>query len=124
MSEGKIESLLKEDRLFEPPAEFAASAHIKNREQYDEVRRRALEDPEAFWADIAKELSWFKPWERVLDWEPPFAKWFVGATTNLSYNCLDRHLETGGDKIAIRWEGEPGDRRGLSVCRGAFAARG
>ena len=130
MSDDKIESLLKEDRVFEPPAAFAAAAHIKNRHDYDEIRRRALEDPEAFWAGIAADLTWFKGWDRVLEWEPPFAKWFAGATTNLSYNCLDRHLESGGDKIAIRWEGEPGDRRDISyrelhaeVCLFAGALR-
>jgi len=86
MTEKNIESQLQEDRLFEPPAEFAAAAHIKNRAQYDAICERAKREPEAFWAEIAAELHWFEPWQRVLEWEVPFAKWFVGGTTNLTYN--------------------------------------
>ncbi len=132
MSENKIESLLHEDRLFEPPAAFAEAAHIKSRADYDRIRADALADPEGFWAGIAGELSWFKGWDRVLDWQPPFARWFVGGTTNISHNCLDRHLDgPRRDKPAILWEGEPGDSRTLTyaelheeVCRFAGALRG
>ncbi len=115
MSEKKIESLLHEERLFEPPAEFSAAAHIKSREQYDAIRAEAAADPEKFWATHAEELHWFRKWDKVLEWEAPFAKWFVGGTTNVSYNCLDRHVEAGlGDKTAILWEGEPGDTEAIS----------
>ena len=110
-----IESLLQESRLFEPPAEFAAAAHVKSRAEYDEIRARASADPEAFWAEVASGLHWFRPWDRVLDWDPPFAKWFDGATTNLSHNCLDRHLSgPRRTKTAILWEGEPGETRALT----------
>ena len=87
--------------------------------------QQALDDPEGFWASMAKELDWFKPWEKVLEWNPPFAKWFVGGRTNIAHNCLDRHLTTARkNKAAIIWEGEPGDERILTyqalhreVCR-------
>jgi acetyl-CoA synthetase len=115
MSSKEIESLLHENRLFEPPTEFAAKAHIKSRADYDAICDHARRDREGFWAEKASELHWFKKWDRVLEWDPPFAKWFVGGRTNLSYNCLDRHLD--GDrrnKPAILWEGEPGDKRTLT----------
>jgi acetyl-CoA synthetase len=132
MSQNQIESLLHEGRVFEPSPEFSAAAHIKSRQDYDRIRAEALADPEAFWADKASALHWFRRWDRVLDWQPPFARWFVGGTTNISYNCLDRHLAAGrGDKPAILWEGEPGDRRTLTyadlhaeVCRFAGALTG
>ncbi|MFQ5478060.1 MAG: acetate--CoA ligase [Candidatus Binatia bacterium] len=115
MDDKKIESLLREERLFEPPSDFAAKAWIKNRKQYDRIRESAFADPESFWANTASELHWFRRWDKVLEWEIPFAKWFVGGTTNLSYNCLDRHVDSErGAKTAILWEGEPGDRRELS----------
>jgi acetyl-CoA synthetase len=77
--------------------------------------RRSLEDPHGFWSELAFELHWFAPWTQVLDWRPPFARWFVGGTTNISYNCLDRHLTTWRrNKAAIIWEGEPGDQRVLT----------
>jgi acetyl-CoA synthetase len=126
MTEKNIESLLKEQRVFPPNPEFSRHAHIHSLEVYDSISKRAFEDPEGFWAGIALELHWFEPWQKVLEWEVPFAKWFVGGKTNLSYNCLDRHLENPSvkDKIAILWEGEPGDVRSLSytmlhreVCR-------
>jgi acetyl-CoA synthetase len=135
MTEKNIESLLHEDRSFEPPVEFASAARLGNREDYDAIRSKAAADPEAFWASIAEELHWFRKWDEVLDWSnPPFAKWFVGAKTNISHNCLDRNLDRGlGDKTAILWEGEPGDRREISyselhasVCEfaGALLAKG
>jgi acetyl-CoA synthetase len=110
-----IESLLQESRLFDPPPGFAAAAHVKSRAEYDALRKQAAADPEGYWAGIAKQLHWFKPWTQVLDWKPPFAKWFDGGTTNLSYNCLDRHLDgPRRNKTAILWEGEPGDTRTLT----------
>ncbi|HIF64843.1 MAG TPA: acetate--CoA ligase [Deltaproteobacteria bacterium] len=135
MTEKNIESLLHEDRRFEPPVKFASAARVGNREEYDAIRSKAAADPEAFWASIAEELHWFRKWDEVLDWSnPPFAKWFVGAKTNISHNCLDRNLDRGlGDKNAIIWEGEPGDRREISyselhasVCEfaGALLAKG
>jgi acetyl-CoA synthetase len=125
MAETNIESLLKEQRVFPPSPEFAKAAHIQSRQAYDSLAQRALEDPEGYWADIASELHWFEPWKKVLEWEEPFSKWFVGGKTNISYNCLDRRLATAHkNKVAILWEGEPGDVRALSyqmlhfeVCR-------
>ena len=103
---GGIEALLQEDRTFPPPEEFARNANIKDPNVYEEARQ----DPEAFWARFAGELDWFEPWEQVLDWNPPDAKWFVGGKLNASYNCVDRHLKTSRrNKAAIIWEGEPGD---------------
>ncbi len=82
-------------------------------EGYRELYRRAEQDPEAFWGDIAaREIHWFEKWKQVLDWQPPFAQWFVGAKTNVSYNCLDRHAASHRkNKVAILWEGEPGEQR-------------
>ncbi len=120
-----IESSLKEDRRFPPPAAFARAAQVKSLAEYEALYARAERDPEAFWAEIARELHWFQPWSQVLEWQEPWAKWFVGGTTNLAYNCLDRHLDTSRrNKAAIVWEGEPGDKRTLTyhelhreVCR-------
>jgi acetyl-CoA synthetase len=107
-----IESTLHENRVFPPPAEFAANAHIKSFEEYEELYAEAAADPAAFWAKQAEDLHWFKKWETALEWNEPHAKWFVGGRLNISYNCLDRHLETGrADKTAIIWEGEPGEHR-------------
>ena len=115
MAQVDIESVLKEDRVFEPPKDFSAKAHIKNLQDYETLYQQALDDPEGFWASMAKELDWFKPWEKVLEWNPPFAKWFVGGRTNIAHNCLDRHLTTARkNKAAIIWEGEPGDERILT----------
>ncbi len=116
MSE-EIESVLKEARVFAPPAAFSAAAHVADDVALDAIRREAARDPEAFWAGIARELHWFTPWQTVLEWTPPFAKWFVGGTTNLCYNCVDRHVATWRrNKAAIIWEGEPGDRRTLTFA--------
>ncbi|MGH9850574.1 MAG: acetate--CoA ligase, partial [Blastocatellia bacterium] len=114
-SQPDINSLLKEDRVFAPSTSFSAAAHIKSREDYDRIYKRSVEDPEGFWSEIASELHWFKQWDKVLEWDEPFAKWFVGGQTNISYNCLDRHLATWRkNKAAIIWEGEPGDTRTLT----------
>jgi len=106
-----IEALLQEVRTFAPPPEFAANAIARDPEVYE----RAAGDPQAFWAEIARELHWYRPWDNVLQWDLPFARWFDGGRTNIAYNCLDRHLS--GDrknKAAIVWEGEPGDSRVLT----------
>ena len=121
----QIQSVLKETRVFPPPAEFSRDAQVASAAQLEQMRRNAERDPEAFWAGIATELHWFTPWQRVLEWNPPFAKWFVGGTTNICYNCVDRHVDTWRrNKAAIIWEGEPGDSRVLTygdlqreVCR-------
>lgn len=121
----EITSVLKEERRFSPHPEFAKKAYIKNLQEYERAYQQAEKDPEGFWTGIAKELVWTQPWERVLEWNSPFAKWFVGGKTNLSVNCLDRHLKgPRKNKIAILWEGEPGDRKSFSysqlhseVCR-------
>ncbi len=86
-----MESLLREDRVFPPPAEFAAKAWIKSEAEYEAMYRRSVEQPEAFWAETAGELEWFAPWGKVLDGEMGSAKWFVGGKLNLSHNCVDRH---------------------------------
>ena len=110
-----IDSMLQEHRVFPPPAEFSAKAHIKSLEEYERIYAEAAQDPEAFWGKIAQELHWFEPWTKVLEWDAPWAKWFVGGKLNLSYNCLDRHVASDRrDKIAIQWEGEPGDTRTLT----------
>ncbi len=107
-----IESILHENRTFNPPENFSRDAHIKSLSQYREMYRESLDNPEGFWGKAAEELHWFKKWTRVRDWNRPFAKWFLDAQTNLSYNCLDRHLVSGRkDKPAIIWEGEPGELR-------------
>jgi acetyl-CoA synthetase len=111
-----IESVLKESRLFPPPAEFAVKAHVKSLAEYERLWQRGKDDPDGFWAEqAARKLHWFKKWDRVLDWKPPHAQWFVGGSINASYNCLDRHL-TGPrkNKAALIWEGEPGDSRVLT----------
>jgi len=115
MADANIESLLKEQRVFPPSPQFSAKAHIPSIEAYRAILKRAADDPEAFWSEIASELHWFQRWQKVLEWNLPFAKWFVGGRTNLSYNCLDRHLTSARkNKVAILWEGEPGDVRALS----------
>ncbi|MBN8724157.1 MAG: acetate--CoA ligase [Acidobacteria bacterium] len=126
-----ITSMLKEGRIFPPNESFSQQAHIKSMAEYEEIYQRAAKDPEGFWSEIAQDLEWFKPWEKVLDWQLPFAKWFVGGEINISHNCLDRHLKTWRkNKAAIIWEGEPGDSRILTyqtlhreVCRFANALK-
>ena len=107
-SQNNIESVLDEQRIFLPPKEFAENAHLKSFEEYEEIYEQAEKNPEEFWASAAESLHWFKGWDTILEWNEPHAKWFVGGTTNVSYNCLDRHLETWRkNKAAFIWEGEP-----------------
>src|SRR5438309_5426610 len=107
---GTIETLLHEERTYPPSPEFVAQANVSDPDVY----KRAEEDPEGFWRDAAKMISWFKDPTKVLDWDPPFAKWYADGQLNASYNCVDRHLEKRADKPALIWEGEPGDRRTLT----------
>jgi acetyl-CoA synthetase len=107
-----IESLLAEGRTYPPPKAFTGGALVAD----DGIYAEADADFEAFWAKQAGELlDWFEPWDTVLEWDLPFAKWFVGGKLNATYNCLDRHVAAGrGDKVAYHWEGEPGDTRTLT----------
>lgn len=116
MTTKNIRSLLIEDRLFDPPAEFQASALINSEKAYDQMWKHSAESPESFWDEQAKDLlTWFKPYDSVLKWKAPYAKWFEGGKINASYQCLDRHLLTDRrTKPAIIWEGEPGDSRTLT----------
>ncbi len=108
-----IEALLAENRTFPPSPEFVRQANYSDPAIYAE----AAADPEAFWAAQADSLDWFQPWDQVLDWDPPFARWFVGGKLNVAYNCLDRHVAAGrGDKVAYYWEGEPGDQRAITYA--------
>jgi acetyl-CoA synthetase len=108
-----IEALMQEGRTFPPPPAFTAAANIKD----EGVYARADADFEAYWAEEAKRLDWFTSWGKVLEWDEPFAKWFVGGTLNVSYNCLDRHVKAGrGDRVAYYWEGEPGDARTITYA--------
>jgi acetyl-CoA synthetase len=123
--ENNIESHLTENRVFEPPKDFAEGARIRSMADYERLYRESINEPERFWAREADELLWRSKWERVLEWNAPFAKWFVGGQLNVSENCLDRHLTNGRrNKAAIIWEGEPGEQRTLTyqqlhreVCR-------
>ena len=120
MSESTIESVLHEERVFNPPSEFSQNAHLKSLAEYEQLYEKAKADPVAFWAELAEqELDWFGKWDTVLDWnDPPFAKWFVGGKMNICYNCIDRHLTTWRrNKAALIWEGEPGDTRTLTYAQ-------
>src|SRR5260221_12472626 len=106
----KITSLEREKRVFKPKESFSKKAHIKSMAQYKKMYNESVKHPEKFWAKIAAELHWFKKWKKVLDWKLPHSKWFVGGKINMSYNCLDRHLNSWRrNKAAIIWEGENGD---------------
>ncbi len=110
-----IDSVLTESRVFEPSDEFRAKAHVRGMAEYDRLYKEAETSPEKFWGEIASQLHWFKPWDKVLDWNCPWAKWFSGGQINLSYNCLDRHVASGRrNKAAIIWEGEPGEVQTLT----------
>ncbi len=126
--EEKIDSLLRVDRVVQPTPETKAAAYIQD---YEAAYKKSIADPEAFWSTVAKELEWFRPWQRVLEWNYPWAKWFVGATCNISYNCLDRHVKTWRkNKVAVIWVGERGEERIFTyaelfrqVCRCANALK-
>jgi acetyl-CoA synthetase len=119
--EATIEALLSEKRVFEPSADFRSRGLWRDPAIYD----RAAKDPEGFWAEQAEHLDWFQEWDQVMEWNPPWVKWFLGGKLNVAYNCLDRHVNSGGgDKVAYFWEGEPGDERVITyrelyeeVCR-------
>src|ERR1043165_6378461 len=120
----EIDALLQETRTFEPSADFRRNANANDAKVYD------VADREAYWASWAEQLDWKKKWDAVLEWKAPYAKWFVGGTLNASYNCLDRHLATRGDKLAVIWEGEPGEVKKFTyrelhaeVCRAANGLR-
>jgi acetyl-CoA synthetase len=107
----EISALLNEGRVIEPSPEWRERARITDPRVYE----RAAADPQAFWAALAAELEWTEPWINVLDWQSPYARWFVGGRLNVSVNCLDRHVRTARrNKAALIWEGEPGDRRTLT----------
>ena len=105
-----IESIDTETRTFRASNEFIEKAYIKSEEQYLQMYKQSLEDPDSFWSERAKDITWFKEWDSVFEWKDKKQKkftWFDGSKTNVCYNCLDRHLETKGDEIALIWQGEP-----------------
>jgi acetyl-CoA synthetase len=109
-----IENLFSEGRTFPPPDDFKANALVTDMSLHE----RADRDLEGFWAEEAERLRWMRPWDRVLEWNLPFAKWFAGGQLNVSDNCLDRHVDAGGgDKVAYHWEGEPGDTRTITYAQ-------
>src|SRR5947207_1258707 len=104
----ELASLLLEERWFPPSESFVSTANVRD----PGVHARAAADPEGFWASFARELEWMKPWDEVLEWNPPDAKWFLGGKLNVSQNCLDRHVDSPRrHKAAIVFEGEPGEVR-------------
>jgi acetyl-CoA synthetase len=116
-SPNSFTSTMREDRLFPPPPEFAARAHVRSRADYDAMYLRSIEDTDGFWAEQAQSLDWFKPFDTVLEWNVPEAKWFVGGKLNLCHNAVDRHaLGARADKNALLWEGEPGEVRSLTYA--------
>jgi acetyl-CoA synthetase len=122
----EIDALLQESREFPPSEEFRRNANVND----PAIWAKADKDREKFWAGWAEQLDWHTKWDKVLEWEPPYAKWFTGGTLNASFNCLDRHLEKNSDKIALLWEGEPGEIRRISysalhadVCKFANALK-
>jgi acetyl-CoA synthetase len=108
-----IESMMTETRKFPPSKEFRENAHIKSMAEYNKMYKRSIENPEKFWSELAEsELEWFKKWDKVMSWDPPFVKWFEGGKLNVAHNCLDRHLNTWRkNKAAIIWESEHGQNK-------------
>ena len=124
---------MSDNSVYPSNGAFVSNAHVSGMDAYTALYRRAEENPEEFWGELAgKELHWFEKWSHVFEWNPPFVKWFAGGKTNVAYNCLDRHLATPRkNKVAILWEGEPGDQRMISyqelhrlVCRFANVLKG
>ncbi|HZZ29079.1 MAG TPA: acetate--CoA ligase [Pirellulales bacterium] len=128
---GQLDTVMQEARLFPPPPEFSAKARIKSLAEYEKLWNEAAADIENFWGNLASELHWFQPYTKVLEWNEPFAQWFVGGKTNASFNCLDAHLKSATrNKPALVWEGEPGEERTLTyaelhqeVCKFANALK-
>ena len=113
-----IQSILNEKRHFEPSPEFAKAAYVKSLDEYRAMYKRSMDDPEGFWGEAARELSWSKPFTKVLDWQIPDARWFDGGQMNACFNCVDRQIENGhGDEVAIIWEGEPIGKGGKPEIR-------
>ena len=109
-----IDSYYLEERTFEPPEDFKSHALVTDTSLYD----AAAQDWSGFWAKQALALDWYREWDTIVDWELPFAKWFVGGSLNVSYNCLDRHVDAGrGEQVAFHWEGEPGDTRTITYAQ-------
>jgi len=120
----KIVSVLKEERVFPPPQHFVEKARIRDKEEAEHLRKRAKDDPEGFWGGIADGFRWSRRWDKVLEWDAPWSKWFVGGKTNVAENCLDRHLPERAEKTALIWVAEDGETRKLTyadlhreVCR-------
>jgi acetyl-CoA synthetase len=101
--EKKFMSMMDEKRVFEPPEEIKKKAYIKDMEEYKKIYKRSVDDPDGFWGEQAKLLDWYKKWDKVSEWDfsKPELKWFIGGKLNVSYNCLDRHLATKGNKAAL-----------------------
>jgi len=129
---GQLSTVMQETRVFPPPKEFSDKAKIASMEAYEKLWKEAAGDVEKFWGSMASELHWFEPYTKVLEWNEPDAKWFVGGKTNVSYNCLDAHLNTWRkNKAALIWEGEPGDTKTYTyqqlhheVCKFANVLKG
>jgi len=122
VQQGQIDHLLQETGQIMPPPSLVQQAFLQD---HDAAYKHSVENPESFWEEVAKELDWFKPWESVFEWTYPTFKWFLGAKCNITYNCLDRHLDSRGDQTAIIWEGDdPSEDKKLTyrelheqVCR-------
>lgn len=129
---GALDTVMQEARVFPAPADFVSKARIKTLADYQKLYQQAKQDPSAFWGGLAKELHWFRPFDKVLEWNEPYARWFVGGQTNVSHNCLDVHLNSPRrNKAALVWEGEPGETQTLTyqalhreVCKFANVLKG
>ncbi|GAB4240439.1 MAG: acetate--CoA ligase [Candidatus Methylacidiphilales bacterium] len=111
-------SLPTRQKAIKPKAFFSKQARIGAHKDYEKLYRQSLEKPEKFWAEASREITWFKPWKKLLAWKPPFAEWFIGGKLNVSYNCLDRHVASQRrHKAALIWEGEPGERVTLTYAQ-------
>ena len=115
VQQGQIDHLLQETGEIPPPPHVAQQAALQD---YDAVYRRSIQDPEGFWAEVASELHWYKPWDQVFQWDYPSFQWFLGAKCNITYNCLDRHLDSERkNKAAFIWLGEDGSERVFTYGR-------